>query len=119
MTKEDALNRLREVLKPGDTVYCILRHVSASGMSRRISFMVFKEGRPFYLDYLISEAGMGYRSDRKNEGLIVRGCGMDMGFAVVYDLGAALWPEGTPEPHSTRNGEPDTSGGFALKHYWL
>ena len=45
--------------------------------------------------------------------------GMDMGFAVVYDLGLSLWPAGTPAPHGTRNGEPDANGGYALKHSWL
>lgn len=44
---------------------------------------------------------------------------MDMGFHVVYALGSALWPDGTPAPHGTRNGEPDTAGGYALKHEWL
>ena len=38
---------------------------------------------------------------------------MDMGFQAVYCLGLSLWPDGTPEPHSTRNGEPDTNGGYA------
>lgn len=34
--KADAIARLREWIKPGDTVYTILDHVSASGMSRAI-----------------------------------------------------------------------------------
>jgi len=44
---------------------------------------------------------------------------IDMGFHVVYNLGRTLWPEGTPEPHGTRNGEPDRDGGYALNHQWL
>ena len=55
----------------------------------------------------------------KTGGLRVSGCGMDMGFHVVYNLGYALWPDGTPEPHGTRNGAPDSDGGYALKHRWL
>jgi hypothetical protein len=31
----------------------------------------------------------------------------------------ALWPNGTDTPHGTRNGEPDTNGGYALKHRWM
>jgi hypothetical protein len=42
-----------------------------------------------------------------------------MGFAAVYNLGYALWPNGTPEPHGTRNGVPDRDGGYALKQCWL
>lgn len=32
---------------------------------------------------------------------------------------AMLKPDGAPAPHGTRNGEPDTAGGYALKHEWL
>ena len=38
--KAEALARLREWLKPGDTVYTILEHVSSSGMSRAIRFVL-------------------------------------------------------------------------------
>lgn len=119
LTKQGAIERdaacdeLREWLKPGDTVSCILRSVSRSGMSREISF-VDKEMRN--LDYPISKA-CGYRFGK--QGLKVGGCGMDMGFAVVYELGHRLWPKGTDKPHGTRNGEPDSDGGYALKQRWL
>lgn len=111
--REAACDKLREWLKPGDTVHSILRSVSRSGMSREISF-VDKEMRA--LDYQISKA-CGYSFGK--QGLKVSGCGMDMGFAVVYELGARLWPKGTPEPHGRRNGEPDSDGGYALKQRWL
>lgn len=44
------------------------------------------------------------------------GAGYDAGFECVYQLGRALWPNGTPEPHGVRNGEPDSEGGYALRH---
>lgn len=47
--------------------------------------------------------------------IIVSGCGFNAAFQVVYNLGATLWPKGTPKPHGTRNGEPDRAGGYALK----
>ena len=40
----------------------------------------------------------------------------DMAFDAVYSPGMAMWPQGTAKPHSTRNGEPDTCGGYALNH---
>jgi hypothetical protein len=46
----------------------------------------------------------------------VGGCGMDMCFHTVYLLGLAMWPQGTPEPHSRRNGTPDSNGGYALRY---
>lgn len=41
--REEAVAQLRKMLKPGDTVHTILRHVSKSGMSRRIDLV--KVGR--------------------------------------------------------------------------
>lgn len=91
--KAEALERLRDWVKPGDTVYCVLRSVSRSGMSRCIQFFIVEQGsvrRPLsYLGYNIAKAA-GYRYDLKREGLIVNGCGMDMGFAVVDHLEHAL-----------------------------
>lgn len=111
-------DELRALLKPGDTVNCILRHVSRSGMQRRISFCVTAaDGDVRNLDNLIADA-LGYRHHEQS-GLVIRGCGMDMGFHTVYNLGATLWPDGTPEPHGTRNGVPDSDGGYALKSCWL
>lgn len=62
---------------------------------------------------------MGDSIDQKNGGIKIGGCGMDMGFHLVYHLGRVLWPNGTPEPHGTRNGEPDSDGGYALKQRWI
>jgi hypothetical protein len=142
----DALASLRKMLKPGDTVYCILRHRSASGMSRIIDLAIVQpeydliypkqddgstdyDGKPKRkpkghrirsIGWLAGNLGVGGGSyDRDKEGVRVSGCGMDMGFHLVYSLGAKLWPNGTPKPHSTRNGKPDDDGGYALKHQWL
>lgn len=108
---------LRALLAPGDKVYCILRSVSSSGMSRSISLYVKSEGDMRNVDSLVSDA-LGYKLAKKG-GLQVSGCGMDMGFHLVYALGCALWPTGTETPHGSRNGKPDTDGGYALKHVWL
>lgn len=115
MTRDEARAELRAILKPGDTIYCILRHVSRSGMHRRISLLTADRRQ---LDWLIDRAGWG-RTSSRGEGLVADGCGMDMGFHLVYNLGRSVWPDGTPEPHGTRNGEPDTCGGYALRQSWL
>ena len=149
-TKEEkarAVERLRAILKPGDTVYCILRHRSASGMSRVIEFIAIKDNRPRRLSGYISTAlDMPYHRD--HDGVKVRGCGMDMDFHVVYNLDRALFPDGygvmgeMPTGHEIRpetealakrafdkgalfygrNGDPsgwDSDGGYALKSEWL
>jgi hypothetical protein len=115
--RDEARTRLLDVLKPGDTVSCILRHVSRSGMMRHISLLVGAGSDVQDITWLAARAmDMKLADDR---GIKIGGCGMDMGFALVYNLGRTLWPKGTDKPHGRRNGEPDSDGGYALKHRWL
>lgn len=93
--KQEAIEHLRELLKPGDTVYTIIRRVSASGMSRCISVMCMQDGQPQHITYWVSEAcGYSLKNVNGHDALSVSGCGMDMGFAVVYDLSSVLFPDG-------------------------
>lgn len=86
-------------LQPGDTVYTVLRHRSGSGMMRVIDLFVIRKDRwsgqmrPWFIGHLAAQA-MGDLYDRDREGIKVSGCGMDMGFHVVYSLGSVLFPEG-------------------------
>jgi hypothetical protein len=133
----EAVERLREMIHPGDTVRTILRHVSASGMSRSISLIIIDEdGDTFDVSWIAARA-LGDRIDQKNDGIKVSGCGMDMGFHLVYGLSATLFPDGFEcigdgDGYPTRcpsndhsNGDIDYSphhhsrGGYALKHRWL
>lgn len=142
--QEEARKSLRKLLKPGQTVYCVLRSRSSSGMSRVIDLLIaqpdiqtvypidpttgrkdYDKGKKKRVGYSIRSIGytaakaMGDRWDSDQQGIRVGGCGMDMGFATVYSLGHAVWPKGTRRPHGTRNGEPDRDGGYALKHSWI
>lgn len=113
-TREDAL----KFIKPGSMIYTELRHVSASGMRRRISCFVVDKGEIRQIDWWVTRL-TGYKSESRKDGLVVNGCGMDAGYELVYALGRALWPKGTDKPHGSRNGQPDSDGGYALKHTWL
>ena len=120
MEKIELLKETKNILNKGNRkVYCILRHVSSSGMSRRISFYTIIKNEPIWLDYKIEKI-LGYKRSNK-VGLKVSGCGMDMGFSVVYDLGDALWPKGDGKTITGRNGSktPETDGGYLLKHIWI
>ncbi len=44
--KEMALTTLSELLNPGDTVYCVLRHTAPSGMTRWIDLYVMRDDEP-------------------------------------------------------------------------
>ena len=115
--KAQSAKSLHRLLSPGDTVHTVLRHVSRSGALRRIDLYAIIDNEPCYLSGYAA-ALMGERV-HKDGGIVVAGGGMDMGFHLVYGLGRAMWPVGTQSPHGIRNGEPDSDGGFALKHRWI
>ena len=87
---------LEHYLREGQTVYTILRSVSANGMSRHISLvMVDSDGSLCDITYYAAAAlneslyeKNGHRSIRQN------GCGMDMGFNLVFNLAYALFGNG-------------------------
>ena len=136
-----ALDTLREILPTGSIVRTILRHKSASGMSRSISAVfIAKDGTVGELDYPIVRAGLG-KFDSIHGGIKMGGCGMDMGFSLVYGLSRALYPTGHPctghdrkgprgavrcpsNDHSNgdriyRRGKMHADGGYALNQAWL
>jgi hypothetical protein len=79
-------------LDKGDTIYGIVKSVSASGMSRTIKFYTIKDNRPVFLTWSIGQL-LGYKM--KEDGTIrVSGVGMDMIFKVVYDLGYVVYSDG-------------------------
>ena len=116
MNKQEAKERttraetaLREILKSGDTVYTVLRHVSASGMQRRIDcYAIGTDRRPHYLSGYMEAVGLG-RLHKTKQGLVVNGCGMDMGYHLVNNLSMHLFCKGT-YTHK---------GAYALKHEWI
>lgn len=87
--KIEALARLREMVKAGDTVLTILRHVSRSGMNRSISPVVDMQD----IGYLVARVGND-KMDQTHGGIKQTGCGMDMGFNLVYNLSRDMFPDG-------------------------
>jgi hypothetical protein len=142
--KNECRENLR-FLKPGDTVYCILRHVARSGMSRNIDLFVIRDSQPQMITCWAADL-LGYPR-AKDGSARLGGCGMDMGFAFVYELGRELFRDGFGEipignlakqrPASQeqaarwcsqgetfrgRNGDSsgwDIDGGYALKRVWM
>ena len=88
--RQEAIKELRKIIKSGDTVYSFVSHVSNSGMFRVISFLIIKKNKPVDIDLYISRI-CGYLVNKNHSGLSVSGCGMDMGFSVVYNLSRAIF----------------------------
>ena len=89
----EAKTRLLDLLKPGMTVYTIL-----------------DGDTPYYLAYHAAKV-LGYALKNRSDSIRITGCGMDMGFALVYELSPALFARDENDPHN--------SGGCALKQRWL
>jgi hypothetical protein len=109
--QQEARETLRQMFGDNDrkTVYTILRHVSSSGMSRDISLKTLDhDGTLRDITYLACIA-MGDKPKDKNGSRVVRvnGCGMDMGFHVVYNLSYSLY----------RDVGLDRAG-YVLHHEW-
>jgi hypothetical protein len=134
--RQEAIRRLKDEFKlvPGDTIYTNLVHKSKSGMYRVIDLFVIRDNVPLRISYSAGVLLEGY--DKKHEGCKASGCGMDMGFHLVHNLGYALFPDGFEctgkNSHPDRcpsndhsNGDRDysphhhSSGGYAFVHRWL
>lgn len=106
----EAVISLKKLIKPGDTVYTTLRHVSRSGMQRVIDVHIIQDNEPRWIGYTVAKA-QECRFDDRKQGIIIGGCGMDMGFEIVYNLGRILFPA------FECLGKGD--GGYSLKQRWL
>lgn len=107
----EELQRMRETLRrwfpPGSTGYTILRHCSRSGMLRVIDVVAIVDGEPVSAWGYVG-AVLDWPVDRDRGGVKVSGCGMDMGFYLVYALSRHLYNDG-------KGGD----SGYNLNHRWL
>ena len=106
---DEQVELLKGWFPKGSTVYTVLRHVSASGMQREIGVVAILPEDPRapgsgadlrHPNYAVSTVLGWPRS--KGDGVKVRGCGMDMGFHLVYELSQRLYGDG-----------------YALKQRWI
>jgi len=117
----ESLARLREWIKPGDTVYTVLDHVSRSGMMRHIRVLVpTTDGsrvdfiHPNYAVGVVLGLSHATRNGHTQDALKVGGAGMDMGFHLVNSLSYRLYPEYTctgencPSPEHGNNRRRET-----------
>jgi hypothetical protein len=116
MTKKQEIEQEREraredlrALMAGDespVIGTILRHCSASGMSRDIS-VYYKETNITYLAAIAM--GDKVKNSKGFNAIRVTGCGMDMGFHLVYNLSITLF---SPDKY-------DHESAYRLKQRWL
>jgi hypothetical protein len=109
LERVESIERLRGILDGDEKpmIYTILRHVSANGMSRDISLLYIKGNSVYHLNYSVAQA-LGDRLVSRNgsDAIRVHGCGMDMGFHLVYSLSSVLYAG-------------QDRAGYVLSHRWL
>ncbi|KKM62401.1 hypothetical protein LCGC14_1522170, partial [marine sediment metagenome] len=108
-------------------VYTRIKHVSRSGMMRAISAYVIIKNKPICLDWYIEKL-TSFKRNKNHGGLTLSGCGMDMGFHLVYSFSSVLYPKGFRSSRRNRfNGmKPtdkgynwDNDGGYRLDQTWM
>jgi hypothetical protein len=108
--REHSRERLAAILSPGDTVYTVVRSVSASGMSRTMSLYTVKDNRLMNITYYAAHAlEWPLRDVNGSRVMRVGGAGMDMGFHAVYTLSRVLVA-------AARN---NSDAGYSLKQEWI
>lgn len=136
--RQQTIEKLQTIIRPGDTIYTVLCHVSRSGMQREISLYTIQDNNPRYITVYVGII-LDYKLG-KRDGLVVNGCGMDIGFHTVYNLSMVLFSAGfgcigpgcpanahyNDDKDYTIHKENDplawhwhTDGGYALKQRWL
>lgn len=109
---KDNIKYLKQLFRRRKRVYTSLQHVSRSGMYRRIAVLVPYNNKIRNISWQVADV-LGLKGTDGAVG--ISGCGMDMGFAIVYDLSRVLYansklstlPLGTSDP------------GYILQHQWL
>ena len=93
---------LEDMYPKGSTAYTLVTKVAPSGMSRHIMVAGSrKTGRVQNMSWYIAKfLDWKYRDNTRS--VFVGGCGMDMGFHLVYTLSSKLYGDG-----------------YAINHEWL
>jgi hypothetical protein len=99
--KLEAIKHLKQFIKKGDTIFTKIEKVSTSGMYRHIKVISIKKNNPNYWSYYVAKILEWSYKDKTNA-VGVGGCGMDMGFHLVYTLSRILFKDG-----------------YALKQRWI
>lgn len=93
--QKEIIKELKKAFPKGSTAYTKLIHCSQSGMTRIIGVIGIKKNEPNYYSYKVGELLDYKHADKFGEyGVKVGGCGMDMGFHLIYQLSSILYKDG-------------------------
>ena len=76
------IDRTKFAFTSDSKIYAIVRGVSKSGMSRRLSFFMVEDSELINITHVIAQV-LGKKLNNKECSFRVKGCGMDMIFATL------------------------------------
>ena len=86
---QEAIDYLKENIVANMKIYYLVMRVSKSGMSRRIRFFISIDGEIQDISFFVARSlDYAFKCD---EGVLLKGCGMDMGYHVVTQLSHVLF----------------------------
>ena len=103
--------RLRDLYPIGGSVTTLVSDVSSDGMNRTVTILAVRNGEICNVSNDVARV-LGRKV--KDGGIRVGGCGMDMGFAIVYELGRCLYGNSVGRVDSPLVHNSDA--GYALTH---
>jgi alpha-galactosidase/6-phospho-beta-glucosidase family protein len=84
-------------------------------MSRRLNIYTVLDGKIINITWHVANV-LEYRYNQEKESMVVGGCGMDMGYHIVYSLSRVLGVHTTYQEEDTDGLRGDCYG---LNHRWL
>ena len=134
--RQQDIKWLKDIIdKAGRIVYGNVKNVSRSGMQRQARFYIIvpltkkeqeirrgttEKSHVYNISYKIARL-LKYPYNNDWECVTLNGCGMDMLWHTVYNLGRNLYPNGDGVTVTGRNGDknPETDGGYLLRTEYL
>lgn len=118
------------ILEYRPEILTVMWSVSRSGMVRRVSAYVIKDNDIVNIEFLLEK--MTHHKRDKDGNIVLHGCGMDMGFELVYNFSSNLFAligfecigeKCRSNDHSNgdrvRTPHLHSDGGYALRNRWL
>lgn len=109
--KQEAIKRLRKLFPIGSKVSTVVTHVSKSGARRVVKVLAYdkEQGEIRDVSNLVARV-LGDKVDDYHGGVVTGGIGLDVAYALVYDLSHTLYKDSR-----SKKVEPNRAG-YALGH---
>jgi len=119
MDKHIAKDYLLDYFNETREVYTVLRHTSRSGGMRVIDCFIILEDTPYCISHLVSKV-LDLKLHKQHYGVVINGCGMDMGFHLIYSLSSVLFNGYNREalPKALKDFY-DKDAGYILRQEWF